>query len=136
MDWKASGCDFGGDAMLRLSQNYAAAILAATTAFTLALPAMAQYYYSDYGYPTTYVSPNYVTPYPTYVTPYPSYYESYYVPRRSVVRSTATGAAIGGAAGFGLSFLEPRHHRHYARNIGIGAGVGAGIGLLHGLFGD
>lgn len=40
------------------------------------------------------------------------------------------GAAIGGAAGFGLPFLGRRHNRHIVRNTAIGSGIGAGIGLL------
>lgn len=90
-------------------------------------PVAAQGWYDGY-----YVNPGY-TSYPSYTYFNPGYYDyddysdyRYRRPMSSVVK----GAAIGGAAGFGLSFLGRRHNRHIVRNTAIGAGIGAGIGLL------
>jgi len=123
--------------MLKYSKHSVIALASAAAIGFTTLPASAQYYaktaydyYPDYGY--TYVTPTYVNP--NYVSPV-YYDDDHYYDRRSVVGPVVRGAAAGSLIGLGVSFLEPRHRRHYGRNIGIGAGIGAGVGLLNGLFG-
>lgn len=113
--------------MLNTFKTRACGALAALCLASMAAPAFAQYgFYSS--------TPYYSSPYYSgYVAANPYYdYDDYYYDRGAspIVR----GAALGGLTGLGVSVFSPRHHRHYARNIGIGAGIGAGIGLLDELF--
>lgn len=68
----------------------------------------------------------------------PVHAQGYYVnvpQKRSILKPTLGGAAIGALAGAGIGALSSRHRRGKGALVGgaIGAGVGGGAGLLYGI---